>query len=46
MWAACQADVAARLKPMKITRRALNARKLQRPRIIARVLLRRRVPIR
>lgn len=46
LWAAFDADVDARLKRMKIGRRAFNARKLQGLRIIARELVRRRVPIR
>ena len=46
LWAAFDTDVDERLKPMKITRRAFNARKLQGLRIIARELVRRRVPIR
>jgi len=46
LWAAFDADVDERLKPMKITRRAFNARKHQGLRIIARELVRRRVPTR
>jgi len=46
LWAAFDADVDERLKQMKITRRAFNARKLQGLRIIAQELVRRRVPIR
>ena len=46
LWAAFDTDVDERLKPMKITRRAFNARKLQGLRIIARELVRCRVPIR
>lgn len=46
LWAAFDADVDAGLKRIKITRRTFNARKLQGLRIIARELLRRRVPIR
>ncbi len=46
LWAAFDTDVDERLKGMKITRRAFNARKLQGLRIIAQELLRRRVPVR
>lgn len=46
LWAAIDADVAAALKRLKITRRAFNARKLQGLRIIARELISRRVPVR
>ena len=46
LWAAFDTDVDERLKRMKITRRAFNARKLQGLRIIAQELVRRRVPIR
>jgi len=46
LWAAFDADVDERLRPLKITRRAFNARKLQGLRIIARELVRCRVPIR
>jgi hypothetical protein len=46
LWAAFDANVDAGLKRMKITRRTFNARKLQGLRIIARELIRRRVPIR
>ena len=46
LWAAFDANVDARLKRLKLTRRAFNARKLQGLRIIARELIRRRVPIR
>jgi hypothetical protein len=46
LWAAFDADVDARLKRIKITRRAFNARKLQGLRIIAQDLIRDRVPIR
>jgi hypothetical protein len=46
LWAAFDTDIDARLKRMKITRRTFNARKLQGLRIIARELIRRRVPIR
>lgn len=44
LWAAFDADVDARLKRMKITRRTFNARKLQGLRIITQELIRRRVP--
>jgi hypothetical protein len=46
LWAAVDADVARGLRRIKLTRRAFNARKLQGLRIIARELIRRRVPIR
>jgi hypothetical protein len=46
LWAAFDADVDAGLKRLKITRRTFNARKLQGLRIIARELVRGRVPIR
>lgn len=46
LWAAFDADVNERLKRLKITRRTFNARKLQGLRIIARELVRRRVPVR
>jgi hypothetical protein len=46
LWAAFDADVDARLKRIKVTRRAFNARKLQGLRIIAQELIRDRVPIR
>jgi hypothetical protein len=46
LWAAFDADVDARLKRLKITRRAFNARKLQGLRIITRELIRCRVPVR
>lgn len=46
LWAAFDIDINARLKRMKITRRAFNARKLQGLRIITRELVRRRVLIR
>ncbi len=46
LWAAVDADVARGLRRIKLTRRAFNARKLQGLRIIARELVRRRVPIR
>ncbi len=46
LWAAFDADVDERLKRLKITRRAFNARKLQGLRIIACELIRHRVPIR
>ena len=44
LWAAFDADVDVRLKRLKITRRAFNARKLQGLRIITSELIRRRVP--
>jgi hypothetical protein len=46
LWAAFDIDISSRLKRLKITRRAFNARKLQGLRIITRELIRRRVPIR
>lgn len=46
LWAAIDADVARGLRRIKVTRRMFNARKLQGLRIIARELVRRRVPIR
>lgn len=46
LWAAFDADVDARLKRIKVTRRAFNARKLQGLRIIAQELIRDRVPLR
>jgi hypothetical protein len=46
LWAAFDANVDARVKRLKITRRAFNARKLQGLRIIASELVRRRVPVR
>jgi hypothetical protein len=46
LWAAVDADVDRGLQRIKLTRRAFNARKLQGLRIIARELIRRRVPIR
>jgi hypothetical protein len=46
LWAAFDADVDKGLRRIKLTRRAFNARRLQGLRIIARELLRRRVPIR
>jgi hypothetical protein len=46
LWAAFDADVDQRLKRLKITRRAFNARKLQGLRIITRELIRQRVPVR
>ena len=46
LWVAFDTDVDERLKRMKITRRAFNARKLQGLRIIAQELVRRRVPVR
>jgi len=46
LWAAVDADVARGLRRIKLTRRAFNARKLQGLRIIARELVRRRVPVR
>jgi hypothetical protein len=46
LWAAVDADVARGLRRIKLTRRTFNARKLQGLRIIARELVRRRVPIR
>ena len=46
LWAAFDAEVEKRVKRLKITRRAFNARKLQGLRIIVRELARGRVPIR
>lgn len=46
LWAAFDADVGERLKRLRITRRAFNARKLQGLRIIVRELVRGRVPVR
>jgi hypothetical protein len=46
LWAAFDANADERLKRLKITRRAFNARKLQGLRIIATELVRRRVPVR
>jgi len=46
LWAAVETDVDRGLRRIKVTRRAFNARKLQGLRIIARELIRRRVPIR
>ena len=46
LWAAFDADVDAGLKRIKLTRRTFNARKLQGLRIIARELIRCRVPVR
>ena len=46
LWAAFDADIDERVKRLKITRRAFNARKLHGLRIIARELARRRVPVR
>jgi hypothetical protein len=46
LWAAFGADVDERLKRLKITRRAFNARRLQGLRIITRELIRQRVPVR
>jgi hypothetical protein len=46
LWSAFDADIDARLKRIKITRRAFNARKFQGLRIIARELIRRRTPVR
>jgi hypothetical protein len=46
LWAAFDVDVDKRLRPLKITRRTFNARKLQGLRIIAVELLRRRAPVR
>ena len=43
LWAAFDVDIDKRLKPLKITRRTFNARKLQGLRIIARELIRHRV---
>jgi hypothetical protein len=46
LWAAFDLDVNTRVKRLKITRRAFYARKLQGLRIIARELVRNRVPVR
>jgi len=46
LWTAVEADVERGLRRIKLTRRTFNARKLQGLRIIARELMRRRVPIR
>ncbi len=46
LWAAVDADVARSLRRIKLTRRTFNARKLQGLRVIARELVRCRVPIR
>jgi hypothetical protein len=46
LWSAFDADIDARLKPLNITRRAFNARKLQGLHVIARELVRYRVPVR
>ena len=46
LWAAFDADIDARVKRLKITRRAFHARKLHGLRIIARELVRARVPVR
>ena len=46
LWAAFDADIDARLRRLRITRRAFNARKLQGLRIIACELIRDRVPVR
>jgi hypothetical protein len=46
LWAAVDADVDRGLRRIKVTRRTFNVRKLQGLRIIARELVRRRVPIR
>jgi hypothetical protein len=46
LWAAFDADIDARVKRLKITRRAFHTRKLHGLRIIARELARRRVPVR
>jgi len=46
LWAAFDVDVDERLRRLKITRRAFNARKLQGLRIITRELMRRRVAVR
>ncbi len=46
LWAAVDADVGKGLRRIKLTRRTFNARKLQGLRIIARELIRRRVPVR
>ncbi len=46
LWAAVDADIDRGLRRIKVSRRAFNARKLQGLRIIARDLIRRRVPLR
>jgi hypothetical protein len=46
LWSAFDADIDARLKPLNITRRAFNARKLQGLHVIAWKLVRHRVPVR
>ena len=46
LWAAVEADVDRGLRRIKLTRRTFNARKLQGLRIIARELIRARVPLR
>lgn len=46
LWTAVDADVDRGLRRIKLTRRTFNARKLQALRIIARELVRGRVPIR
>ena len=46
LWAAVDADIERGLRRIKVTPRTFNARKLQGLRIIARELVRRRVPIR
>ena len=46
LWAAFDVDVDARLKRLKISRRAFNARRLQGLRIITQELIRGRVPVR
>ena len=46
LWAAFEADIDGRLKRLNITRRTFNARKLQGLHIIARELVRHRVPVR
>ena len=46
LWAAFDADIDARVKRLKITRRAFHARNLHGLRIIARELAQRRVPVR
>jgi hypothetical protein len=46
LWVAFDADIDAGLRRIKITRRTFNARKLQGLRIIARELVRRRIPVR
>ena len=45
LWSAFDADIDARLKPLNITRRAFNARKLQGLYVIARELVRDRIPV-